>query len=170
MNNLIKSANRFAIRLAFLLVVCSLFTHCNSTSSSNPNEIEGELRKADASVQNAIAGKNLDSLMSFYAEDACLLPTAEPMVKGKESIRAEWSHVFKIPNFDNKSTLTKVEVSKGGDIAYTMGTYQAVLMGEDGKLTQEPGKWVSIWKKQSNGEWRIIVDIYNTDIAPPDHK
>lgn len=170
MYNFKKSTIGITIRLTFLLVICSLFTLCNNTTSSTQNEIEEVIRKADASVQVAVERKNLDSLISFYAEDAFLLPTAEPIVKGKEAIRAEWSHIFNIPNFNNKSVLAKVEVSKAGDMAYTMGYYEAVMMGEDGNLTKEPGKWVSIWKKQSNGEWRIIVDIYNTDIPPPDHK
>ena len=159
-----------AAGLILLVVVGSFCASCNDGTSPNLKEIEGTLRKADASLQDAITRKDIDLLLSFYADDACLLPTAEPIVKSKESIRAEWTHILTIPNFENKSTLTKIEISDGGDMAYTMGYYRAVMMGEDGNLTQEPGKWVSIWKKQADGQWRIVVDIYNTDIPPPDHK
>ena len=159
-----------AAKIVLLLIICSVFTFCNSSESSNLSQIEETLRKADSSLQDAINRKDLDLLLSFYSTDAYLLPTAEPIVKGKESIRAEWNHIFEIPNFDSKSTLTKIEISKGGDMAYSMGYYEATMMGEDGNMTQEPGKWVSIWKKQSDGAWRIIVDMYNTDIPPPDHK
>ena len=51
-----------------------------------------------------------------------------------------------------------------------MGTYTSQLMGEDGKLVAEPGKWLSVWKKQADGSWKVVVDTYNTDIKPPDHK
>lgn len=165
-----KTVKRILINSSFLLLICLVFANCNSNKSLDLKTIEETLRKADASIENAVSKKNVDSLISFYAEDACLLPTAEPIVKGKASIKKEWEHIFKIPDFNNKSTLTKIEISKDGEMAYTMGYYLSTMMGEDGNPVQEPGKWVTIWKKQSNGEWLIIVDMYNTDIPPPDHK
>ena len=154
----------------FFFILCLIFTNCNSHKSPNLKEIEDNLRKADSLIQNAVAQKDINSLISFYAEDAYLLPTAEPIVKGKFSIKQEWQHIFQIPDFDNKSTLTKIEISKDGSMAYTMGSYLAIMQGEDGNSVQEPGKWVTIWKKHSDGKWLIIMDTYNTDIPPPDHK
>jgi ketosteroid isomerase-like protein len=55
-------------------------------------------------------------------------------------------------------------------MAYTMGTYVARMTGQDGAPVTEPGKWLSVWRKQANGQWRIVVDTYNTDVPPPDHK
>jgi len=158
------------LTIVCLLAICMMSYNCNSHQSANLTSIEAVLRKSDASIQNAITQKNIDALLSFYAEDASLLPTAEPIVKGKTAIRQEWLHIFEIPDFTNKSTLTKIEVSKDGEMAYTMGDYMATMQGEDGNQVQEPGKWVTIWKKQLDGKWLIVVDTYNTDIPPPDHK
>jgi ketosteroid isomerase-like protein len=162
--------NRKPLFILILLLICLIFTNCNSNKNPNIKEIEENLRKADLSIQNAVAQKDINSLISFYADDACLLPTAEPIVKGKSSIKQEWQHIFQIPDFSNKSSLTKIEISKDGSMAYTMGSYLAIMQGEDGNSVQEPGKWVTIWKKQSDGQWLIIVDTYNTDVPPPDHK
>ncbi|MBC7748090.1 MAG: DUF4440 domain-containing protein [Methylotenera sp.] len=161
---------RISIAISLLLIVSLLFIDCNSDRLADIKETEEILRKADASIQNSITQKNIDSLMSFYAEDACLLPTAEPKVEGKAAIKREWQHIFEIPDFNNKSTLTKIEISKDGSMAYTMGTYLATMQGEDGSPVEEPGKWVTVWEKQSDGHWLIVVDTYNTDIPPPDHK
>ena len=90
------------------------------------------------------------------------------LIRQKQSFISQ--HIFQIPDFDNKSTLTKIEISKDGSMAYTMGSYLAIMQGEDGNSVQEPGKWVTIWKKHSDGKWLIIMDTYNTDIPPPDHK
>jgi ketosteroid isomerase-like protein len=162
--------NRISIAASLFLILCLLFTNCSSDRSPDIKEIEETLRNADASIQHTITQKNIDSLISFYAEDAFLLPTAEPIVKGKAAIKKEWQHIFQIPDFNNKSTLNKIEISEDGGMAYTMGSYLATMQGEDGNPVQEPGKWVTIWKKQPNGRWRIIVDTYNTDVPPPDHK
>jgi ketosteroid isomerase-like protein len=160
-----------SLAISLLLAFFLFLSSCNSNkTSSDSKAIEETLRNADATIQNAIAQKNIDTLMSFYAQDACLLPTAEPKVEGKDAIKKEWQHIFAIPDFANKSQLTKVEVSDDGSMAYTMGSYLATMQGEDGKQVQEPGKWITIWKKQSDNQWRIKVDTYNTDIPPPDHK
>ena len=74
------------------------------------------------------------------------------------------------PGYPCVPELGGVVVASGGDLAYTYGSYRSRLMGEDGKLVMEPGKWLTIWKKQPDGGWRIAVDTYNTDIPPPDHK
>lgn len=108
--------------------------------------------------------------MSFYAENAVLLPTAEPQIEGKEAIREEWEHLLEIPGFESKSKLARVDVSAGGDMAFTAGSYEARMMGEDGAEVVEPGKWVSIWRKQTDGAWQVVLETYNTDIPPPDHK
>ncbi|HXG81676.1 MAG TPA: DUF4440 domain-containing protein [Sphingomicrobium sp.] len=128
------------------------------------------VKAADAALQLAVAAKDLDKIMVHYADDAMLMPAAEPAITGKAAITAEWKHVLSIPDIENSSELSRVEVSSANDLAYTMGSYRSRMMGETGVLVEEPGKWLSIWRKQPDGQWRIIVETYNTDIPPPDHK
>lgn len=125
---------------------------------------------ADKELQRAVAERNLEQVISFYADDAVLLPAAEPMITGKAAIREEWQEILGIPDFENISTLKRLDVSSSGDLAYTVGTYVTTMAGEHGEEVVEPGKWVSIWKRQADGQWRIVVDTYNTDVPPPDHQ
>jgi ketosteroid isomerase-like protein len=125
---------------------------------------------ADASFQKAVAAKDLDKIMSFYADSAVLMPAAKPQLAGKAAIQNEWQELLTIPAFQNTSKLLRVETAGSNDLAYTMGSYETRLMAEDGKVLTEPGKWLSIWKKQPNGAWRVVVETYNTDIPPPDHQ
>ncbi|MDP3746365.1 MAG: DUF4440 domain-containing protein [Phenylobacterium sp.] len=128
------------------------------------------VRAADASLQQAVTARDLSKIMAFYADTAILMPTAEPKVIGKAAIEEEWKHILAIPAFENRSKLERVEVSASNDLAYTMGVYTSRLMGEDDKIVEEPGKWLTVWKKQADGRWRVIVETYNTDIPPPDHR
>lgn len=155
-------------KYAILLATFAL----SSCSAKQPDASEGskELRTLDAKLGQAIEAKDAPAIAAFYADDAILMPTAEPLVKGKAAITEEWKHILAIPAFHNESKLSGVEVASAGDLAYTYGSYRSQLMGEDGKLTTEPGKWLTIWKKQPEGGWRIAVETYNTDIPPPDHK
>lgn len=161
---------RSSLTLCCAFLALSLAACTQATAPATDDSALLSLRDADAAVQKAVAARDLDAIAAFYTEDALLLPTAEPLIVGRSAIRDEWAHILAIPNFHNKSSLMKVEVAKSGELGYTMGTYLATMMGEDGKDVPEPGKWVSIWKKQPDGTWRIAIDTYNTDVKPPDHK
>ena len=145
-------------------------TLVSHTALADQRDHLSELEAADAEIQKAVTGRDLEKIVAFYADDAVLLPAAEPTVTGKAAIREEWQHILAIPDFESTSRLVSAEVSVAGDFGYTTGTYAARMRGEDGEMVTEPGKWVSIWKRQPGGAWRIVVDTYNTDIPPPDHK
>lgn len=157
--------NRLAL-VAFLSLAL-----CSCTGVANPDQgLADSLKATDNALSKAVADRELEKIMSFYTDDAVLMPTAEPIVSGKKAIREEWRHILDIPGFQAKSALTKVEVARDGDMAYSMGTYLATMLGENGKQAAEPGKYLTIWKRQPDGSWRIVVETYNTDIPPPDHK
>ena len=151
------------VALPFGLAACA-------QNAPKQDDALAEVRAADAAVTQAVTARNLDGIMAHYADDAVLLPTAEPMIEGKAAIREEWQHILTIPDFSSRTTTRDANVSNGGDMAYTYGTYRARMMGEDGKPVEEPGKFVSIWRRGTDGKWRIVIDTYNTDIPPPDHK
>ena len=48
-------------------------------------------------------------------------------------------------------------------MAYLYGAYH-LAWDEDGKRATDQGKNVEIWKKQLNGQWKCIVDTWNSDL------
>lgn len=84
-------------------------------------------------AQAAIVARDAERTASFYAEDAVLMPVAEPAVEGRVAILAEWRHVFGIPGFENRATLVVAESSIAGDLGYTRGTYESPMSGPDGQ-------------------------------------
>ena len=53
----------------------------------------------------------------------------------------------------------KVEVSRSGDLAYLIGAYRLAMKG-----AQDRGKFVEVWKKQPDGQWKVVADIFNSDL------
>lgn len=155
---------------AVVAAVCLALTACGEQPNGGSASASDAVRAADAAFQQAIAAKDLNKIMSFYADDAVLMPTAKPLLSGKAAITDEWKELLAIPAFQNASKLEDVEVSASNDLAYTRGSYETRLLGEDGKLVTEPGKWLSVWRKQPDGSWRVAIETYNTDIPPPDHQ
>jgi ketosteroid isomerase-like protein len=166
---IIATWRKVMLKLALASILPILLSSCAQPAGSKQS-VSDSLEAMDADLQKAVAARDLDKIVNFYADDAVLMPAAEPIASGKAAIREEWHHILEIPDFQNQSNLTRSVISKSGDLAYSMGTYTATLRGEDGQLAKEPGKWLTVWGRQADGSWRILADMYNTDIPPPDHK
>ena len=111
----------------------------------------------------AIAAKDLERTLSFYAEDATYLPAGRPSVSTAAERRRLWIDDFALPGFAADEVTTRIEVARSGELAYQLGTYVLKLPGPDGMPATSTGKFVVVWKKQPDGGWKAIVDIDNGD-------
>ncbi len=111
----------------------------------------------------AAQAKDLERWMSFYTDDAVVLPPNAPMVTGKEAIRAVTSELISTPGFAASWQTTKVEVARSGDLAYSYGTEEITVNDAEGNPVTERSKWVGVWKKQPDGAWKWAVGIWNSD-------
>jgi ketosteroid isomerase-like protein len=117
---------------------------------------------------SATAAKNdLDGTVSYYSEDAVLLPPNAPIAKDRKSIRESWAGLLG-PNTAVSWKVSKVEVAKSGELGYLYGTYQLTIKDpKGGPAFNDTGKILEVWKKQPGGQWKCTVDTYNSDIAVP---
>ena len=130
-------------------------------------KIEQALRDLDAPWSATAANKDLDKTVSFYSEDATVLPANAEVATTKEAIRVLWKDLLASPGLMINWKTIKVEVSKSGDIAYTTGKYALTMNDASGKPVPDHGKYVEVWKKQADGKWKVIVDIWNSDLPAP---
>ena len=119
---------------------------------------EQAVRDADAQWSKAAAAKDLDKTISFYADDAVVLPPNQAAVTTKEGIRNLWKDLIESVTSINW-TATRVEMAKSGDMACLSGTYELTM--NDG--TKDHGKYCEVWEKKG-GTWKCGTDIWNSDL------
>lgn len=107
----------------------------------------------------ALNAGDIDTLAGLYAEDCRLLPPGESMMEGRDAVRAVFGAMI---DDGLGGTLTSVESMQAGDLAYNLGTY--AVSTADGTIVGT-GKFVELWQK-TDGEWRMVNDIWNEDRAP----
>jgi ketosteroid isomerase-like protein len=73
---------------------------------------------------------------------------------------------FQTPGFSISWKMGNVAVSRSGDFAYATGTNRLTFNGSDGKQVTVEGKAVTIWRKEKEGDWKCVIDIWN-DVSPP---
>lgn len=156
-------------RSAATLILCasilSMAPGCQGQAAPDRRaEDEREIRAADAETLKAAQAKDVDGVVSIYAENASWLPPNAPIAKGKEAIRAGWSKLLATPGFSINWQITEIGISRAGDLAYTLYAYQLAMQGADGKPVTDRGKDMAVWKKQHDGTWKIIADTFNSDL------
>jgi uncharacterized protein (TIGR02246 family) len=118
-------------------------------------------------AREAAEAKDLDRYVSFYADDASLFWPGAPMVTGRAAIREFMRAFLSMPAFSLIFETAKVEVSRAGDLAYSYGTNRVTLVDPAGNRMKDRGKYVTVYRKQSDGSWEVIADIGNSDLPTP---
>jgi len=119
------------------------------------------LAKLDDDWSKAAVARDAERVASFYAEDAIAYPPNEPAAVGKAAAKKVWTAYFGDPTFAISWKTEHAEVT--GDLGYTTGSYEDSFKGPDGKTVHEKGKYVCVWRKQKDGGWKVIHDIWNAD-------
>ena len=97
----------------------------------------------------------LGSVRQYFAEDAVMLVDNQAPVKGREAI----CEVLKpLGNFKITWAPFYIDMAASCDLAYTLGSWQVHDTDDDGQPKIHPGNYVTIWRKQSDGEWRCVFD------------
>ena len=133
--------------------------------AADTEETEQALRDLDAQWSAAAGAKDLEKTVSFYADDAVVLPPNQPMVTSKDGIRNLWKG-FLDSISDMSWKATRVEIAKSGDLAVLTGTYEMTM--KDG--TKDRGKYCEVWEKKAEGKWKCGTDIWNSDLPAPGEK
>jgi ketosteroid isomerase-like protein len=133
-------------------------------ASAADTKIEQALRGLDAQWSKDAGAKDLDKTVSYYAESAVVMPPNASAATTKESIRNAWKEMLTTPGAAISWKATKVEVAKAGDLAYVSGTYEETMTDASGRSVKDHGKYVEIFKKQADGTWKVVADIWNSDL------
>lgn len=154
-----KTRTRFGL-LAGVFVVAIGVTFAQISGGSAD---EQAIRKLDKEWSAAAQSKDTAKTVSYYAQDGSAFPFNAPIATGKEQIQKVWTDLMAMPGFALSFAPTKIVVAKSGDLAYDVGTFELKVNDASGKPTTEIGKYVVVWKKQADKQWKVVADIFNTD-------
>jgi ketosteroid isomerase-like protein len=113
----------------------------------------------------ASEGRDIERVLSYWTEDAVLLPPGLPTVVGKAALRQYVEGSMQIPGFRITWTSTDVTFSPDGNFAYMFGRNAVTMNAPDGTPATTEGRGVTIWRRDTDGEWRCAVDIWNAEAA-----
>jgi ketosteroid isomerase-like protein len=108
-------------------------------------------------------GRDIDRILSYWTDDAVLLPPAVPAIVGKIALRQYVESSLQIPGFQMTWSSADVVLSPDGNLAYMFSKNAVTVNGQDGAPVTMKGRAVTIWRREPDGDWRCAVDIWNAE-------
>ena len=120
------------------------------------------LFKLEAEFAHAVAEHGHAAFASYFAADGVELDDG-----GGIASRDEIAQQPAWPEGTSLSwTPVRGDMAASGDLGYTYGTYIFKSKNKDGKIVASHGKYMSVWKKQKDGSWKVAVDMGNSSPEP----
>lgn len=119
------------------------------------------LKQLEREFMNSAAEGGSKGYMAYYAEDSVELPDNYGLIQGKAEIAKTMGF---LDDKNNRLMWTPVgaDVSWSGDMGYTYGTFEFHSRDKNGKPMVDYGKYTSIWKRQKDGSWKVVLDMGNS--------
>lgn len=122
------------------------------------------IRAADQEWNRVFGAKDLEKSVALCAEGASVLAPNAPRATGRQAIRELFAGYFALPELSISWTPSDVRVARSGDFGYSTGAYQMSFTDSAGKTVSDHGKYATVWEKQTDGTWQVLLDVFNTDL------
>jgi uncharacterized protein (TIGR02246 family) len=121
-------------------------------------EARHAIDKGNAQWIEAWETANAALLTGLFAADGIMLGRNGKSFKGPKEIFEHMKTVMEAAGKGVKATVTTVDLWLDGETAYETGTYSYQYQ-ENNKPANDEGRYVTIWKHQTDGSWEIVMDM-----------
>jgi ketosteroid isomerase-like protein len=152
---------KVSIAASAIIVFTALSSAISFAKDADLAEDRAAIMQAD---KNWLAvSKNATAFVAATDPSFKFFPPNAPLIESRAEIEKFWRSLVETPGLSVVWAPKGAEVAKGGDLGYSFGAYSL----KTGVGTSDPkeslGKYVTIMRKQANGSWAPVVDIFNPD-------
>ena len=144
-----------------IVAIPFIFLSCSQRHFDAASEGQKLLRRDAEWADLAAAGKDVDQVVSYWTDDAVVVFPGQPVLKGKASIRAYVASCFQTPGFKIHWVSKDPTFSPDGKLAYMFGEDEATVPGPSGAPMTLHSRGISVWRLESDGQWRCVADVSN---------
>ena len=152
------------ISFAIILTLSVMFTSCCGNKCMMKKKGIDMKTGLEALLQTdrdfslyAVEHGSAAAFKKYFADDAIQLPQGGQPVYGSGEIYEGMLGFAE--KYDMEWEPQEGQIAASGDLGWTWGRYTYYKKGE--KSPAGYGKYVSVWNKDADGEWKVKVDIGN---------
>jgi uncharacterized protein (TIGR02246 family) len=163
--------------LAVLIVLLA----CNVAQAKQARSIGKVKTVPEAPIDPVVARKAIESanqdfivalkkhdakaIADAFEPDAILLPQGADAVHGRDAIAKFFAAFTANAVIDETSSVT-LDVTVAASTVYETGLYTMTTRAGNAPPVADHGKYLCVWKHDSDGHWRVMREISNTSVAP----
>jgi ketosteroid isomerase-like protein len=117
---------------------------------------------ANARFREAVRLGRAGDIAALYTDDASILPPHQDLIKGRDKIEAFWRAGLESGIKDAVLMTGEVDVA-GGRIS-EIGSYTLKIWPEGKTAYEDKGKYLVIWRRESDGSVKLESDIWNSSL------
>lgn len=140
-----------------LLAFAMAFFACNDANTDQTAESEN-LKQVSREWARAAESGDVEKTLQYWSDDAMVISAGEPVRQGKASIREMVEGSMNMPGFKITWEPEKAVIAKSGDLGYLIENTTMSMPDSAGNAMTHRFKTVTIWKKDSAGNWKNTVD------------
>jgi ketosteroid isomerase-like protein len=122
------------------------------------------MMRADSAFAEATKARGVDGWLDYFADSGVQVTPGRNVV-GRAAIRVlmagELSDTAHLLSWHPTSAVA----ARGGDLGYTIGRWE--FGPRSGGAPALKGTYVTIWRKESDGRWKVVLDVGNADPPAP---
>jgi uncharacterized protein (TIGR02246 family) len=133
--------------------------------AADADSVQQAIKADEATMNQDFKAKNMEGLAGHYADDAYFV-AGGAAADGSTEIRKFFANSSTDPAFSVSFSSDKVAVGASGDLAYSRGKFtEKYTDPKTSKVMTGSGTFLTVYKKQPDGSWKIVEDVAAVDPA-----
>jgi uncharacterized protein (TIGR02246 family) len=147
----------------FALLGCA---HESPPTASDLSSVRASIEQAEAQYAKVLVAGDAPALAAFFTEDGVFILGAQKGInQGRAAVEAFNEERMKAWRYLDV-TITTADVGVSGELAYERGTNRIIRQQGSATPVTSTGRYLTVWRRQSDGRWLIQADMVVADPAP----
>jgi ketosteroid isomerase-like protein len=129
--------------------------------SGSSLDVESTIRGLTQDFSMNFNTGNYDQVGVLFASDATFMAPHHESSVGPKAIERKLREFGEAGYQDLRLETTRVDYS--GDMAMELGRYSVSVVGENGRILSDRGKYLKVWRRL--GVWRLVADCWSSNLA-----
>jgi ketosteroid isomerase-like protein len=141
----------------FLIALLAACAGCNTAPPDTSAQDQADIRALEDTWLAAVKAKDLNAVMAVYVSGPSMIVfDASPPLQyvGADAYRKDWQGVFTMFPGAIDASISALDITAGGNVAYSHSIQHLAAMGIDGKKFELTVRVTDGYKKV-NGHWLI---------------
>ena len=148
---------RVALCIATVVFITVVPAKLLAHHSGDP-KLDRAIEKANSEFVTAMKTGDAATIAAPYTDNASFITIDGACIQGRTKIEKMYEDRFARSGLARSAKINSKKLVIDGDLAYESGDGEIGLL-KDGKLSINGGRFLTIWQRQANGDWKILRNV-----------